>query len=57
MEGATDPREKRDLQGLEHKPRPQRVLTVSAEVDRFYFQVIGNEVKPKEPRFQIKSKE
>lgn len=57
MEGATDPREKRDLQGLEHKPRPQRVLTVSAEVERFYFQVIGNEVKPKEPRFQIKSKE
>ena len=57
MEGATDPREKRDLQGLEHKPRTQRVLTVNAEVERFYFQVIGNEVKPKEPRFQIKNKE
>ena len=57
MEGATDPREKRDLQGLEHKPRTQRVLTVNAEVDRFYFQIIGNWVKPKEPRFQIESKE
>ena len=56
MEGATDPREKRDLQVLEHKPRTQRVLTVNAEVERFYFQVIGNWVKPKEPKFQIESK-
>ena len=56
MEGATDPREKMDLQVLEHKPRTQRVLTVNAEVERFYFQVIGNRVKPKEPKFQIESK-
>ena len=42
---------------MEHKPRTQRVLTVNAEVDRFYFQVIENQVKPKEPRFQIESKE